>query len=122
MFEGCFQTLVSNETRLTSKANNNSDEQRGLFYFSVAFPRFHPSAFGTAAEGVCAAHPLSAPKIRDNNTRSPLGDVMYEGEEMGVFSFPRGNSLWKLLGASDIWTAAINSFQANYSGLDCRKH
>lgn len=69
MFEGCFQTLVSNETRLASKANDNSDVQRGLFHFSVAFSRFYPSAFGTAAEGVCVGHPLPVPKIRDNNSK-----------------------------------------------------
>lgn len=31
VFEGCFQTLVSNETKLTSTANNNCYVQREEF-------------------------------------------------------------------------------------------
>jgi len=70
VFEGCFQTLASNEIKLTSKANINCYVQGGLFYFSVAFSKFYQTIFETdcsytldlpSAECVCVGQPLQAP-------------------------------------------------------------
>lgn len=49
VFEGCFQTLVSNETKLTSKANNNY-VQRVLFYYFHSIFQASSNKFGNRLE------------------------------------------------------------------------
>lgn len=48
--------------------------------------------------GLCWSPTASPPgKIRDNNTRDPLGALISQGKHIRVLSFPREKSLWELL-------------------------
>lgn len=98
VFEGCFQTLISNESKLTSKANNYY-VQRGLFYSLSSIFQASSNKFWNRLQlcvgftfcRVCLSRSATTnalTKLRQNNAHISLGSPDVGGQ--AVFNSSEG--------------------------------